>query len=106
MQSPNGSANLTSLLTFPPPDGGQQQFVLRRPPFGVVAPGAHDMAREFRVLSRLWRADDRAPPAPPFFADPHAGGARLLGSAYPRGGGGGGAPPPSTGKPPPPRPRL
>jgi len=29
MQFPNGSANLTYLLTF-----GDQQFVLRRPPFG------------------------------------------------------------------------
>ena len=28
----------------------RRQFVLRRPPFGVVAPGAHDMKREFRVL--------------------------------------------------------
>ena len=49
MQFPNGSANLTYLLTFTAADGGEQQFVLRRPPFGVVAPGAHDMAREFRL---------------------------------------------------------
>ena len=50
LQFPNGSANLTYLLTF-----DQGRFVLRRPPFGVIAPGAHDMRREFRVLSRLWR---------------------------------------------------
>ena len=43
MQFPNGSANLTYLLTF-----GNQQFVLRRPPFGAIAPGAHDMKREYR----------------------------------------------------------
>jgi len=58
MQFPNGSANLTYLLDF-----GGRRFVLRRPPFGVVAPGAHDMKREFRVLSRLWREYDRAPRA-------------------------------------------
>ena len=56
LQFPNGSANLTYLLTF-----GGQPLVLRRPPFGRLAPGAHDMAREYRVLSRLWRA---FPPAP------------------------------------------
>ena len=49
LQFPNGSANLTYLLRF-----GDTELVLRRPPFGVVAPGAHDMKREFRVLSKLW----------------------------------------------------
>lgn len=58
LQFPNGSANLTYLLAF-----GDRRFVLRRPPFGVIAPGAHDMKREFRVLSRLWRVYDRAPRA-------------------------------------------
>lgn len=54
-----GKANLTYLLTFP--DG--EEMVLRRPPLGPVAPGAHDMAREYRVLSRLWRSFDKAPRA-------------------------------------------
>src|SRR4029450_12294696 len=58
LQFPNGSANLTYLLTF-----GDLRFVLRRPPFGVIAPGAHDMSREHRVLSRLWQEYDRAPRA-------------------------------------------
>ena len=56
LQFPNGSANLTYMLRF-----GGQPLVLRRPPFGRLAPGGHDMAREYRVLSRLWRA---FPPAP------------------------------------------
>lgn len=56
LQFPNGSANLTYLLRF-----GGRPLVLRRPPFGRLAPGAHDMAREYRVLSRLWQA---FPPAP------------------------------------------
>ena len=55
-QFPGGSANLTYLIAF-----GEREFVLRRPPLGPVAPGAHDMAREHKVLSRLHRAFDRAP---------------------------------------------
>lgn len=64
-QFPNGSANLTYLLSF-----GSTQVVLRRPPFGAIAPGAHDMRREFRVLSKLWREFDRAPRAY-LFGDDH-----------------------------------
>jgi len=37
------------------------ELVLRRPPLGPVAPGSHDMRREFQVLSVLHRA---YPPAP------------------------------------------
>jgi aminoglycoside phosphotransferase (APT) family kinase protein len=58
MQFPNGSANLTYLLRI-----GGHELVLRRPPMGEIAPGAHDMRREFKVLSRLWRRFDRAPRA-------------------------------------------
>jgi len=47
-QFPGGHSNLTYLLRF-----GDGEFVLRRPPFGPVAPTAHDMAREYRVLSML-----------------------------------------------------
>lgn len=53
-----GRANLTYLLDY-----GDVEYVLRRPPLGPVAPGAHDMAREFRVLSRLWRSFSKAPRA-------------------------------------------
>lgn len=58
LQFPNGSANLTYLVAF-----GARQLVVRRPPFGTLAPGAHDMAREFRTLSRLWRGYSPAPRA-------------------------------------------
>lgn len=58
LQFPHGSANLTYLLCF-----GDAEFVLRRPPFGRIAPGAHDMVREYRVLSRLWTALPTAPRA-------------------------------------------
>ncbi len=56
LQFPGGHANLTYLLRF-----GPRELVLRRPPFGPVAPGSHDMAREHKVLSRLWRHLDTAP---------------------------------------------
>ncbi len=65
LQFPNGAANLTYLLRF-----GATELVLRRPPFGVVAPGAHDMKREYKVLSKLWRIYDRAPRAY-LFCDDH-----------------------------------
>jgi aminoglycoside phosphotransferase (APT) family kinase protein len=58
-QFAGGKANLTYLLEFP--DG--TDLVLRRPPLGPVAASAHDMAREYRVLSRLWRGFDKAPRA-------------------------------------------
>lgn len=47
-QFPRGHSNLTYLLQI---DG--REYVLRRGPLGPVAPKAHDMAREFRVLQRV-----------------------------------------------------
>ena len=70
MQFPNGSANLTYLLRY-----GAQEFVLRRPPFGVIAPGAHDMRREYKVLSKLWQHTRLAPRAYAFCADKDVCGA-------------------------------
>lgn len=72
-QFPGGHANLTYLLRF-----GERELVLRRPPFGPVAPGAHDMVREFRVLSRLWRVFDRAPRAYLLCEDPAVIGATFF----------------------------
>lgn len=54
-----GHSNLTYLLRF----GDQYEWVVRRPPFGPLPPGGHDMAREFRVLSRLWEGFPQAPRA-------------------------------------------
>ena len=45
LQFPGGHSNLTYLLRW-----GRQEYVLRRPPLGPVAPKAHDMAREYTVL--------------------------------------------------------
>jgi aminoglycoside phosphotransferase (APT) family kinase protein len=45
-----GLANLNFLVHV---DGNP--LVLRRPPGGELPKGAHDMGREFQILSRLWR---------------------------------------------------
>jgi aminoglycoside phosphotransferase (APT) family kinase protein len=54
-----GHSNLTYLLRF----GEDQEWVVRRPPFGPLPVGGHDMAREYRVLSRLWESFRQAPRA-------------------------------------------
>ena len=55
-QFPGGHSNLTYLIRFADVD-----IVVRRPPFGPVAPTAHDMAREFRWLSAMNRVFPLAP---------------------------------------------
>src|ERR1700750_1403724 len=55
-QFPGGHSNLPYLLRF-----GDAEIVVRRPPFGPVAPTAHDMAREYRWLSALHRVFPLAP---------------------------------------------
>ncbi|MCP5371347.1 MAG: phosphotransferase family protein [Hyphomicrobiales bacterium] len=67
-----GHANLTYLLRF-----GEREFVLRRPPLGPVAPSAHDMRREHRVLSRLYAAYPLAPRSFLFCDDPALIGAEF-----------------------------
>jgi aminoglycoside phosphotransferase (APT) family kinase protein len=47
-QFPSGHSNLTYLVTF-----GSRELVLRRPPLGTKAKTAHDMNREYRILSAL-----------------------------------------------------
>ena len=47
-QFPSGFSNLTYMIRV-----GEREFVLRRPPFGTKAKSAHDMRREYRILSAL-----------------------------------------------------
>lgn len=47
-QFPGGASNLTYLLRYPDRD-----LILRRPPAGRKAAGAHDMGREFHIQSAL-----------------------------------------------------
>jgi aminoglycoside phosphotransferase (APT) family kinase protein len=55
-QFPSGHSNLTYLLRL-----GDHDLVLRRPPFGNQVKTAHDMGREYRVLSKLCRVYAAAP---------------------------------------------
>ena len=55
-QFPSGHSNLTYSVLL-----GDREMVLRRPPFGTKVKSAHDMGREFRVLSKLHRAYPLAP---------------------------------------------
>jgi aminoglycoside phosphotransferase (APT) family kinase protein len=55
-QFPSGHSNLTYLL-----HAGDQEFVLRRPPFGAKIKTAHDMGREYHILSHLVDVYPRGP---------------------------------------------
>jgi aminoglycoside phosphotransferase (APT) family kinase protein len=55
-QFPSGHSNLTYRVTW-----AGRELVLRRPPFGSQVKSAHDMGREYRVLSRLHQAYNAAP---------------------------------------------
>src|SRR5215203_6745983 len=55
-QFPSGASNLTYLLKV-----GEWEGVLRRPPFGHIAPKAHDMSRESSVLMKLHETFSLAP---------------------------------------------
>ena len=58
-QFPAGSSNLTYCVRVGADDGGE--YVLRRPPFGNQVKSAHDMSREFNVLSKLSKVYAPAP---------------------------------------------
>lgn len=54
-----GYSNLTYLV-----QAGGREFVLRRPPFGLKISKAHDMGREFRILTALKKAGYQKIPNP------------------------------------------
>jgi aminoglycoside phosphotransferase (APT) family kinase protein len=55
-QFPSGHSNLTYLVRV-----GERELVLRRPPFGTRVKTAHDMGREYRILSGLHESYPQAP---------------------------------------------
>jgi len=55
-QFPGGASNLTYLIKL-----GNQEMVLRRPPFGANIKGGHDMGREYKVLNALSKSYSKAP---------------------------------------------
>ncbi len=52
----SGYSNLTFLVT-----AGAKEYVLRRPPLGVKIKSAHDVAREFRLLSAVQHCYSKIP---------------------------------------------
>ncbi len=68
-----GHANLTYLVKF-----DQKELVVRRPPFGTIAPGAHDMKREYKVLSKLYKHFSPAPKAYHLCEDESVIGAKFV----------------------------
>lgn len=55
-QFPSGNSNLTYCVKI-----GDEEYVLRRPPFGNQVKSAHDMSREFNVLDKLSKVYKPAP---------------------------------------------
>jgi aminoglycoside phosphotransferase (APT) family kinase protein len=71
-QFSHGHSNLTYLLKL-----GDREMVLRRPPFGNQVKTAHDMGREYRVLSQLHSIYAPAPSPYLYCEDPS-----VLGEAF------------------------
>ena len=71
-QFPGGHSNLTYLVRV---DG--TEYVLRRPPFGSQVKTAHDMGREYRVLSALAPVYPKAPRPHVYCEDESVLGARF-----------------------------
>jgi aminoglycoside phosphotransferase (APT) family kinase protein len=69
-QFPHGHSNLTYLLRL-----GDAELVLRRGPFGNQVKSAHDMGREYRVLSKLCDVFPLAPRPRLYCDDPAVLGA-------------------------------
>ncbi len=72
LQFRKGHSNLTYLVRF-----GEQEAVLRRAPFGASVKSAHDMGREFRILSGLQGLYPQAPRPIAFCEDEAVIGARF-----------------------------
>jgi aminoglycoside phosphotransferase (APT) family kinase protein len=66
-----GRSNLTFVVT----DAAGARYVLRRPPTGHLLPGAHDMGREFRIISAMGPAGVPVPSALGLCTDESVNGA-------------------------------
>jgi len=73
-----GRSNLTFRVTGA--DG--QRFVLRRPPLGHVLATAHDMAREYRIISAVGKSSVPVPPALGLCVDESVNGAPFYVMAF------------------------
>lgn len=64
-----------SNFTYRVDDASGRSFVLRRPPMGELLPSAHDMGREYRIISALWSTPVPVPEPVAFCEDPAVTGA-------------------------------
>lgn len=71
-QFPSGHSNLTYMLQI-----GECEVVLRRPPFGSKVKTAHDMGREYKILSAIHPVYSPAPEPLCFCEDESVIGARF-----------------------------
>lgn len=69
-----GQSNLTFLVT----DAAGRRWVLRRPPFGELLASAHDVAREFKILSGLQDTQVPVPHVHGLTVDPSVTDAPLM----------------------------
>jgi aminoglycoside phosphotransferase (APT) family kinase protein len=72
LQFRKGHSNLTYFVRY-----GDEEAVLRRAPFGVKVKTAHDMRREFTILSALQGVYDKAPRPIAFCDDESIAGAKF-----------------------------
>ncbi len=72
-QLEGGHSNLTYALV----DQNGEKAVIRRPPQGELLPKAHDMGREFKVISGLGQTDVPVPVAYGYCEDPSVTGAHF-----------------------------
>src|SRR5262245_6902259 len=68
---PAGHSNITYQVT----DARGERYVLRRPPLGAVLATAHDMGREFKIISALGPTRVPVPPALGLCSDDAVNGA-------------------------------
>jgi aminoglycoside phosphotransferase (APT) family kinase protein len=71
-QFPSGHSNLTYMVKV-----GERELVLRRPPFGSKVKSAHDMSREFRILSAIHPVYSPAPKVLAYCEDESVIGAKF-----------------------------
>ena len=69
-----GRSNISYQLT----DASGSSWVLRRPPLGHIMPSAHDMGREFRVLSGLNKVAFPTPTTSAYCEDESVIGAKFM----------------------------
>ncbi len=75
-----------SNFTYRVDDAGGRAFVLRRPPLGQLLPSAHDMGREFTLISALWPTPVPVPEPLAHCDDPSVTGAPFYAMGFIEGG--------------------